>query len=324
MISVALCTYNGARFLHDQLESIAGQTLLPSEIVVSDDNSFDGTQAIVDEFEASLSQRGLPLVVRKLSNPRPLGVAKNFERAIEECRGDVIALCDQDDVWASEKMASIMGVFETHPNADLVFTNANLIGSNGEDTGQTLFETLRVPRNILIDPNQRWLPLLLRRNLVTGATVAFRANLARAAMPFPESWLHDEWLAMWAAMTGQIHALDENLVGYRQHGSNEIGVTNLTARVGVTKIFAPRRIRNSRLRARAASLLARVMAEPVISLSTRNIVSQKLAHEEMRSGLPSPQVRRVLPVIREAALGRYRKFGLGNMDALRDILQRDS
>jgi glycosyltransferase involved in cell wall biosynthesis len=93
-ISVALCTYNGERFLHQQLDSIAMQTRLPDELVVCDDRSTDRTLAIVREFAASA-----PYPVRVFENQANLGFAANFEGAIRRCDGDLIALSDQDDVW---------------------------------------------------------------------------------------------------------------------------------------------------------------------------------------------------------------------------------
>src|ERR1019366_197610 len=93
-ISVALCTYNGERFLSQQLASIGKQTRLPDELVVCDDSSTDRTVAIVREFAASVS-----FPVRVFENQRNLGSAANFERAIRLCDGDLIALSDQDDIW---------------------------------------------------------------------------------------------------------------------------------------------------------------------------------------------------------------------------------
>ena len=98
-ISVALCTCNGARFLSEQLVSLAEQTLRPIELVVCDDASDDGTWQLLEEF-----QRSAPFPVRLYRNVRRLGIAQNFEQAMLLCEGDVIALCDQDDVWLPEKL----------------------------------------------------------------------------------------------------------------------------------------------------------------------------------------------------------------------------
>lgn len=99
-VSVAMAAYNGAAFIGEQLASIAEQTSLPTEIVVSDDGSTDGTQAIVARFAASA-----PFEVRLLQKDRKLGILNNFWSAFEACRGEVIFYCDQDDVWRREKVA---------------------------------------------------------------------------------------------------------------------------------------------------------------------------------------------------------------------------
>ncbi len=93
-ISIALCTYNGERFLNQQLASMAQQTRLPDELVVCDDRSTDRTLTMVREFAASA-----PYPVRIFQNEQNLGFAANFERAIRLCQGNLIALSDQDDIW---------------------------------------------------------------------------------------------------------------------------------------------------------------------------------------------------------------------------------
>src|ERR1043166_3411462 len=101
-LSIALCTYNGAAFLREQLESIAAQTRTPDELVISDDQSTDGTLRLIEEFAETA---GFP--VRVSVNESNLGTAKNFEKAISLCRGDVIMLSDQDDVWHSDRLESV-------------------------------------------------------------------------------------------------------------------------------------------------------------------------------------------------------------------------
>src|SRR3712207_5989304 len=98
-LSVALCTYDGARYLPEQLESLARQRRLPDELVVCDDGSADDTVDVVRRF----ADRA-PFAVRLSLNPQNLGFVKNFEQAIRLCRGDLIALADQDDVWHPQKL----------------------------------------------------------------------------------------------------------------------------------------------------------------------------------------------------------------------------
>src|SRR6266567_6944512 len=99
-ISVAMCTYNGARFLREQLESIAAQSRLPDELVVCDDGSTDETVETIKAFVGRA-----PFAVRLEINSKNLGSTKNFEKAIGLCEGEIIALADQDDVWKPQKLA---------------------------------------------------------------------------------------------------------------------------------------------------------------------------------------------------------------------------
>jgi glycosyltransferase involved in cell wall biosynthesis len=103
-LSIALCTYNGAAYLKEQLESIAAQTRTPYELVISDDQSTDDTLRLIQEFAATA---GFP--VRLSVNESNLGIAKNFEKAISLCRGDVIVLSDQDDVWHNDNASALAG-----------------------------------------------------------------------------------------------------------------------------------------------------------------------------------------------------------------------
>ena len=119
-ISVAMCTYNGEKYLHQQLASIAQQTRLPEEMVVCDDCSSDSTPEIIEEFA-----RTVPFPVRFFRNPQNLGSTKNFEKAIGLCTGDMIALCDQDDIWMPEKLARQAEMMERDPRWVASFPTPN-------------------------------------------------------------------------------------------------------------------------------------------------------------------------------------------------------
>src|SRR4051812_33755133 len=121
-ISVALCTYNGAKYLPAQLASLVQQTHLPIELIVCDDSSTDATPQILKEF-AAIS----PFSVRLQFNEANLGSTKNFEKAIGLCTGAVIATCDQDDVWLPQKLERIAAVFDKEPDVGLAFSDAILV-----------------------------------------------------------------------------------------------------------------------------------------------------------------------------------------------------
>lgn len=214
-LSIALCTYNGAVYLKEQLESIAAQTRTPDELVISDDQSTDDTLKLIDEFAATA---GFP--VRLSVNESNLGIAKNFEKAISLCRGDVIVLCDQDDVWHSDKLESVERIFEAKPQLSLVFSNAELIDETLRLFDETLFDWVHFDSQKQgLVKSGRALELQLRENLVCGCTMAFRANLKELVLPISGDGplVHDGWIVLLIAAVGEIDFINRPLLKYRQH-----------------------------------------------------------------------------------------------------------
>ena len=324
-ISVALCTHNGARFVAEQVRSILAQSRLPREIVLSDDASTDDTVVIVtnlvDEFNA-LSPHKVHLVT--LANPTPLGVTKNFEQAIAQCTGELVALCDQDDRWHPEKLAVMAAEFDARPDLTLLHSDLALVDAEGAPLGSTLFSLYGVgsgERDAL--HSGRAVDVFLRRNLVTGAATVFRRRLWEISRPFPPSWVHDEWLGMVAAVRGRVDTLEQPLVDYRQHGGNQIGARKLDFLHYLASIRVSRSARNDRLFARAEAMTEHAVfrsdTEDVAGVSS--IAQGKLAHEIARRGYPASRWRRWGPVIREVKTGGYRRYGLGAQDIVRDLFQ---
>lgn len=322
-VSVALCTYNGARFVAEQLRSILAQSSPADQIVISDDGSTDATLEIVRVELAAVGSSAPEVVV--LENPAPLGVTRNFEQAVLACTGDIVVLCDQDDLWAPGRLERVTGEFAARPGLLLLFGDARLVDVSGVPLGHTLFEAIEFTSGEQREVRRgRMLDVLLRRNVVTGATAAFRRSLLDVAAPFPDAWVHDEWLATVAAITGEVDFVPEPLVDYRQHDSNEIGAAPPTMAVRVGRLREPRRERNRRLLARAEALNERVVAlQGAVSDAASGLVRGKVAHERFRSGLPRARMLRVVPILRAAASGAYRRFGRARYDVLRDLAQPD-
>jgi hypothetical protein len=221
-ISIALCTYNGEKFLREQLDSIAEQTLLPGELVVCDDRSKDGTLKIL----AGFGERA-PFPVQVHQNEKNLGSTRNFEKAIGLCQGDIIALCDQDDVWKPHKLERLVEILRANPEAGYVFSDAKLVDENLRPLGRRLWDSVGFNGEI----KERFLKgdqfrCFTKQHIVTGATMAFRASVGRMAMPFPMSgyWIHDGWIALVSSATGALGIpVEEALISYRQHSSQQIG-----------------------------------------------------------------------------------------------------
>ncbi len=220
-LSVALCTYNGAKYLPEQLESIAAQTRLPDELIVGDDCSSDDTVSIIQRF----AQRA-PFPVHLTVNESNLGSSKNFELAINRCASDIIALSDQDDVWMPEKLAKSADAFERHSGLGLVFSNAELVDEQLRPLGKNLWDFTFPEQDRELIKRGKTLEVLVKYNVVTGATMAFRSHFRRLFIPIPNgaTLFHDRWIALLIATQAEVRYLDETLIKYRQHHQQQVGV----------------------------------------------------------------------------------------------------
>ena len=136
-VSVAMCTYNGERYVEEQLMSFAAQTRLPDEIVICDDGSADDTIKIASEISEHL-----PFPVRIYENSENLGVTKNFEKALQLCVGDIIFFSDQDDILMPEKIETIIEEFRNEPDIGYVFSDARIVDEALHPLGYTMWETV--------------------------------------------------------------------------------------------------------------------------------------------------------------------------------------
>jgi glycosyltransferase involved in cell wall biosynthesis len=322
-ISVVLCTHNGATFVEEQLASIVDQELMPWQIIISDDASTDGTADIIRAFLTELSVTHPEITQHFIRNVTPLGVVGNFEAALQWASGDLVALSDQDDIWRPSKLRVLSQHFAEKPNLMLVHSNALLVDDSGESLGRTLFSALRISGDVLArERASGGFGELMKRNIVTGATVVFRTRLLDVAGSFPRSWVHDEWLAVIAAAVGGIDYDDNELIKYRQHAANQIGAKVLNLRARLAKLGAHRLERNARLLARTQDLVSHLIGlGSVVPPELLARAEQKLRHEEIRSSLKTNRLGRIGPVTRELFSGRYFSSGLGIQDVLRDVVQ---
>lgn len=316
LISVALCTHNGERYIEQQLRSIAAQSMQPAELVISDDASTDATLEIVARVTAEFD-----FSVTVLENSSALGVTANFAQAIGACSGELIALSDQDDVWHAHKLKTMAHKFDQDPQLLLVSANARLVDGSGHPLDHSLFDALELTTTELDALSSGTaFDSLLRRNLITGATVMIRRELNDLAVPYPQGWVHDEWLAIMAAVSDGIGMLPESLTDYRQHGANEIGATRLGFGAKLRRLTEPRGSRYKDLLSRAEALLDRLDTMGV-SQDRLEKAAQKVEHHRIRASLPAPRVLRLVGVIREARTGRYSLYSRGWLDVARDLLQ---
>jgi glycosyltransferase involved in cell wall biosynthesis len=316
-LSVALCTYNGSRFLREQLESIAAQTRTPDELVVCDDGSTDSTLQVLEDF-----RRGARFPVRLYPGEKPLGSTGNFERAIGLCTGQLMALCDQDDVWRSDRLSATESAFLSDPDVSGFFTDADIVDASLNPLGYRLWDVVRFGRT----ERARWrqgevVPLLLRRNVVTGATLAFKSELRKLILPIPRGWAHDAWIALLIGATGKLAFGKEPLIQYRQHSSNQRGALKRGYGEQLDEARAPHAEIYAAAAANYMAARERLLAAtdvPVPRQVTRSL-DAKIAHMQTRAALPRSRIRRLPIVLSELAAGRYRCYSNSWKSFARDV-----
>jgi hypothetical protein len=206
MISVALATYNGLAFLPQQVDSILSQLAADDELVVSDDVSTDGTFAWLSARAA-----GEPRL-RLFQNPGPAGVVANFNQALTQCRGEIIFLADQDDLWLPGKVATIRQVFAENRAVLLVQSDACLIDAEGNLLAPSFYALRRSGPGFW---RNFW------RNTYQGCSLAARRDLLALALPLPSSLpMHDMWLGLLAELAGQVRFIPDKLTCWRRHTEN--------------------------------------------------------------------------------------------------------
>ena len=207
LISIAMATYNGQLFLEEQLESILSQTYTNIELVITDDCSSDNTVSILERYRQKYP------FISILINDQNLGVTKTFDRAVKNCKGEYIALSDQDDIWALNKIETL---YKNIGTADAIYANSLLVDQKGHSMGMKFSELMNLKSYYSGAP-------FLMGNCVPGHAMLLSSKFAFSIMPFPDNMLFDRWISFCAASNNGIKYVDEVLVQYRQHANNAIG-----------------------------------------------------------------------------------------------------
>lgn len=203
MISVCLASYNGEKYIKEQLDSILSQIGTNDEIIVSDDGSTDGTLLIVNKIQDPR--------IKVIKNKLGKGYTSNFENALNHACGEIIFLSDQDDVWYDNKVSVMLKALE---KSDFVVSNAMISDENLTPTLGSHFKMYNVKKGFLIN----WL-----KTRYVGACMAFNKKILTKALPFPSNHklcAHDYWLTIIAEMFYKVTLIDTPLIKYRRHGAN--------------------------------------------------------------------------------------------------------
>jgi glycosyltransferase involved in cell wall biosynthesis len=316
-ISIALCTFNGEAFLPRQLQSLLEQTRRPDELIVCDDGSTDRTIEIVEQFAAAS-----PFPVGLTRNPSRLGPAQNFAQAIGQCAGQLIFLCDQDDLWQPEKIATMQAVFAADAQLAFAFSDAQMCDDAGRSLGYRLWSSIFFyPSLQRLFADGNGFDSLVRYNVVTGATLAFRAAYLPLVLPIDSGWMHDGWIALLLSAVGRGKAIDQRLIKYRQHAGQSVGAS----RRSMYQQYLNAKLMDRNVFTHGAdafeAVLARLQEQTDYPLHPGVVekLQAKIQHYRRRSAIRLGSASR-LSAVSDFLTGRYQQFSLGWKSFAQDLL----
>lgn len=201
-ISVAMATYNGEKYIKEQLDSILKQLKEFDEIVISDDGSSDNTINIINSYKDKRI---------KLINGPKLGVKKNFENAIKNCNNKFIFLADQDDIWVNNKVEIVLNYF-IKEKADLIVHDCDVVNEKLEVIDESFYKYRKSKKGILKN---------IMKNSYIGCCMAFKSSFKDKILPIPNNIeMHDQWIGLKTEKYGRVLFINEKLIHYRRHDSN--------------------------------------------------------------------------------------------------------
>jgi len=203
-VSVAMATYNGSKYLKEQIDSILDQTHQIDELIISDDESNDDTLKIIKKYESNDKR------VHLINGPKK-GIKQNFANAIKNTTGDIIFLSDQDDVWMNNKVEKVLKEFEDN-DCILVIHNADIVDENLNATTNDIFSWRRSGAGIMKN---------IFKNTYVGCCIAFKSELKEHILPIPDDIeMHDQWIGVLGNKYGNNIFLNDKLIKYRRHTNN--------------------------------------------------------------------------------------------------------
>ena len=312
-ISIAMCTYNGSRYLVEQLHSIANQTCQPIELVIFDDGSSDETKQIVSAFQSTVG-----FLVHFHENASTLGSTKNFEQAIRHCTGDLIALCDQDDVWFPEKLALMSAALEAEAGLAGVFSNARLIDESGRLLPNDLWHKAGFTAERQRKFRKELAPYdLIGHDTVTGAAFMFRSSFVPQVLPISSEWIHDGWIALILASLAELRPIPEYLMSYRLHTSQQVGVRQVPWYNHLSTRKRDALLSHQHLARRFMVMAGRLEVLGIDTKITTELRRRAAYLERRAAALSQTPLSRILPVLR--LFPDYFRYHNGVISLLRDL-----
>lgn len=221
-IDILMATYNGEKYLKEQLDSILSQTYSNFRLIISDDCSKDNTRKILKEYEQKDNR------IKVFYQEENLGYIKNFEFLLKKVENEIYALSDQDDIWLPTKVEKTYKKLK-NTNADLVFTDLEVVDKNLNSMYSSFNDYMLLTRKIKKYKQSYKMQYLY--NCITGCTLISKKKFLDKILPIPTDSkyvIHDTWIGLVVSLYGRIEYLDEKTIKYRQHGNNQVGTDKIS------------------------------------------------------------------------------------------------
>lgn len=235
-ISIVLCTYNGAKYIEEQLESLKRQSIFINEYIICDDNSSDNTCIKIEKYK----EKNPELNIKLFKNSVNKGVIKNFEFGLNRASGDYIAFCDQDDVWLPNKIKDSLNKMKKMEKEYginmplLVHTDLCVVDENLKIINNSFYKK----EKIKIYRGKDVFKALFLKNSVVGCTMMINKTAKNLVLPFPKNIImHDYWIALVVASIGRVEFLNKSTIKYRQHKDNLVGSKKYFSLEMLKKVF---------------------------------------------------------------------------------------
>jgi glycosyltransferase involved in cell wall biosynthesis len=327
-----MCTYNGASYLQEQLDSFLWQTRLPDEIVVCDDCSQDETVEILKKFAAKS-----PFPVHIHVNKTNVGLTGNFDNAISRCTGDIIFLSDQDDVWLPERLEKFEAAFQKDADVGLVFCDAYLVNEKLESLNCRNWELVGFNgklQEMFVEGSS--FPILLYHNVISGFSMAFRSEYKNLISPIPDNLnllVYDHWIGILLSSVSKLGLVTEPLVKYRQHSKQQIGARASSFDYSSKSLFQPYSFKNffqrfevqyplNHILERLEAIQEHILAMPdgrEIYKTVLTDIAPHIAHLRSRTKIQKGLHGHFLVIMKELLARRYHRYSNGLGSAVKDL-----
>jgi glycosyltransferase involved in cell wall biosynthesis len=306
-VEVLLCTYNGAPYIAEQMDSILRQSRPVQAISIFDDGSTDATLAIAGSQIERAAAAGTVITVHR--NEGNLGWIENFAQAIRQSTGDILFLCDQDDIWHADKVAALLEALAAD-DTDLAFSDGELVDAAGQPLGAlTVLQALDLDIERVARHPTALFEHLQKANFIGGASLAIKAVAAKASLPPPPAMPIDYWLGLRASALNRARLVNRRLYRYRQHGKNAIGAQRISTKEALIRKWRQPYSDRDRERLIWAGATPRLAATAGPAVAAFAIAKLSFL---LRSGVEETQpwgrIKHLTAILWRVAAGDYRRY----------------